>query len=486
MTTILDNIKTPDTATAINKGSLNANKEANRNVEFADLIEQENYKAKLEEKNKSLEKTRTNNSSVADKNEHHGSEKDLSKSSKSEDNSVVVGALLPEAQAKETLSADKAAALTESKNTNNSSELNLQKPLEINTGSGNKLPGEGHIQPLPPTQALSAAGTKRLLSEGFEFKNQQIQKELAANVELTKIVNLNPAKTAVNNASLTAAEIQAVTQKGPKQTIQPVNLGNLKLQSQSEATLLNAANDNLKPLSQAIQNTLISAEGMTKDNNLTAHKQQTDFQQVITSDLKLKAPIQLSQLIKTDAAVESTTTTTSNASTQQINSISPIANSLTPSAVISTDAKPITMTMQTTYSAANKEWSENFSRNIALMTMSRNNLAEIRMDPPDLGAIQVKISHTGTETNLQFQVSHNDTRQAIEASIQRLKESMAEQGFTNVNVDIQHGEQSENKQQQQNASLAKSNSSDLDENLQQQTSILQLQNLSSSGVDFFA
>ncbi len=82
-------------------------------------------------------------------------------------------------------------------------------------------------------------------------------------------------------------------------------------------------------------------------------------------------------------------------------------------------------------------WSASFVKNIAQMALNNRNLAELRLDPPDLGSIMVKIHQQSGDAMIQFHVQNADTRTAVENSLFRLKEALAQQGFSQVNVDVQ-------------------------------------------------
>ena len=55
--------------------------------------------------------------------------------------------------------------------------------------------------------------------------------------------------------------------------------------------------------------------------------------------------------------------------------------------------------------------------------------AEIRLDPPELGQLMVRIQVQGDQTQVQFQVAQHQTRDLIEQAIPRLKELLSEQGM---------------------------------------------------------
>jgi flagellar hook-length control protein FliK len=69
--------------------------------------------------------------------------------------------------------------------------------------------------------------------------------------------------------------------------------------------------------------------------------------------------------------------------------------------------------------------------------MSRNvQQAEIKLTPPDLGPLEIKISLQNDQTNVQFLANHSATRDALEAAIPRLRELFGEINLNLANVDV--------------------------------------------------
>ncbi|BAJ01408.1 flagellar hook-length control protein FliK [Shewanella violacea DSS12] len=55
--------------------------------------------------------------------------------------------------------------------------------------------------------------------------------------------------------------------------------------------------------------------------------------------------------------------------------------------------------------------------------------AEIRLDPPELGSLMVRIQVQGDQTQVQFHVVQHQTRDLVEQALPRLREMLAEQGL---------------------------------------------------------
>ncbi|USD38631.1 flagellar hook-length control protein FliK [Ferrimonas sp. SCSIO 43195] len=74
-----------------------------------------------------------------------------------------------------------------------------------------------------------------------------------------------------------------------------------------------------------------------------------------------------------------------------------------------------------------------------MMINSRTSQAEIRLDPPELGALQVKIQMNGDQAQVQMHAAQAQTREMVEQALPRLREMLAQQGITLADTHISHG-----------------------------------------------
>ena len=78
-----------------------------------------------------------------------------------------------------------------------------------------------------------------------------------------------------------------------------------------------------------------------------------------------------------------------------------------------------------------------------------NHQAQIRLDPPELGPIEVRITQIDNETQLQFFVHHQGTRDQLEQALPRLRELFGQGGLQLGQVEVQQGRREWNSQQAQ-------------------------------------
>lgn len=94
---------------------------------------------------------------------------------------------------------------------------------------------------------------------------------------------------------------------------------------------------------------------------------------------------------------------------------------------IVTDAKNLMMPQQVKLNTA--AW-ENALGERAIMVATRNaKVAEIKLDPPELGSLNIRVHISQDQVNLSFTSPNAQVREAVEQSMPRLREMFAEQGL---------------------------------------------------------
>lgn len=123
---------------------------------------------------------------------------------------------------------------------------------------------------------------------------------------------------------------------------------------------------------------------------------------------------------------------------------------------------------------------------LVIMVSQGIHQAEIRLDPPELGHMLVKVQVHGEQTQVQFHVAQAQTRDVVEQAIPRLRELLQEQGMQLADSHVSQGDQG----QRREGGFADSGGSsggnvddfsaeELDLGLNQATSL-------NSGIDYYA
>jgi flagellar hook-length control protein FliK len=83
-------------------------------------------------------------------------------------------------------------------------------------------------------------------------------------------------------------------------------------------------------------------------------------------------------------------------------------------------------------------WSEALGGKVVWMTRELQPFAELRLNPPQLGPLEVRVSVSNGEASAQFFSPHPQVRDAIDAALPRLREMLAEAGLTLTQAEVSH------------------------------------------------
>lgn len=78
---------------------------------------------------------------------------------------------------------------------------------------------------------------------------------------------------------------------------------------------------------------------------------------------------------------------------------------------------------------SSNNWADEFSQKINWMSMQQNYVAELYLNPPDLGALDVVLSVSGNQADALFTSPHSAVRDAVEHALPKLRELLAENGI---------------------------------------------------------
>ncbi|ALO46335.1 flagellar hook-length control protein FliK [Pseudohongiella spirulinae] len=82
------------------------------------------------------------------------------------------------------------------------------------------------------------------------------------------------------------------------------------------------------------------------------------------------------------------------------------------------------------------QWGENVSRQLMMMTANGVNSAQIRLDPPELGTLTIKVKLIDQAATVNFVSQHAMVRDALELQIPRLQEQFRQEGLNLVDVSV--------------------------------------------------
>lgn len=74
-------------------------------------------------------------------------------------------------------------------------------------------------------------------------------------------------------------------------------------------------------------------------------------------------------------------------------------------------------------------FADELSRQVVWMVDKDAQIAELRINPPELGPVEIRLTVNGDQASAKFVSTHAEVREALETSIARLRESFAEAGI---------------------------------------------------------
>ncbi|MCH8135161.1 MAG: flagellar hook-length control protein FliK [Proteobacteria bacterium] len=118
----------------------------------------------------------------------------------------------------------------------------------------------------------------------------------------------------------------------------------------------------------------------------------------------------------------------------------PLSSSLVTQPIIATaavsgiNAAPLTPAATTVLAVAtpvlDPAWAEAIQDRVLMLAGRNIQTAEIRLNPAELGPLQVRISIDDNSVNVTFSAAHAVTREALEIALPRLKEALSESGMS--------------------------------------------------------
>ena len=83
-----------------------------------------------------------------------------------------------------------------------------------------------------------------------------------------------------------------------------------------------------------------------------------------------------------------------------------------------------------------ERWTPAASQRIVWMVSQNVTAAELRLDPPELGSLNVRVNITGDQASLSFTSPHPQVREVLEQQLPRLREMLADSGLELEQADV--------------------------------------------------
>ena len=130
-------------------------------------------------------------------------------------------------------------------------------------------------------------------------------------------------------------------------------------------------------------------------------------------------------------------------------------------------------------------WNQAINERIMMLSTQNGRFAEIQLDPPELGSLQVKLQVKNDQVSIVFNTPHASVREALEQGLPRLREMFEEQGLSlgDASVDDQ-AEQQARDEEAESTGYGQAASTDGSSNVVEGEQVMQQESLSL--VDYYA
>ncbi len=342
-----------------------------------------------------------------------------------------------------------------------------KQPIDANTGknwrAGIELPIDPpeKLQQVTANQQLDATEQKQiskaeqaLVAQNLTIKLlQQEQDNLitvkaaatntVVNTEITdnKVENIDEKNNNVQDKKLTALAQEAVNQAG-------------NVATQQTDTTKTTHNAFIAPLIAGQQNSFAQEKKLTKDiaEALVATEQADEsdadtiekslLEQLSSQTKKQPEQHKVEQQIYS-SIVNQTSANVSQYSESELKEIQSLQ--ATAEKVIEHNAqnqKIEILKQAETIAIYKKDFVNNLQDKVMVMVQQKLQQVDIRLDPPELGKMQVKLHLHNDQASVQFVVQNQQAKEALDQSMPRLREMLAEQGINLGNTNV--GQQGSN------------------------------------------
>ncbi|MGC2166141.1 MAG: flagellar hook-length control protein FliK [Gallionella sp.] len=112
--------------------------------------------------------------------------------------------------------------------------------------------------------------------------------------------------------------------------------------------------------------------------------------------------------------------------------------------VTSANQNPLPVTLSIAAPFGSRDWSMELAQKITWMGDQKHQVAELHLNPPDLGPLDVVLKISGNQATATFTSSHSAVRDAVENAIPKLRDMLADNGIMLGNASVsdqapQHG-----------------------------------------------
>lgn len=184
----------------------------------------------------------------------------------------------------------------------------------------------------------------------------------------------------------------------------------------------------------------LSKKSVITNNERNAVTGKTVFEELLSGEKNTDKQLQLPEILK---QIKSGSQSVSQGSDKNLSSFANILTPLTSGSTTSVSesvGKTELPSLDIQANVHNKAWSRVLSSRVILMARDGIQQAEMKLNPANLGPLEVKLNMHNDQVNVTFIAHHAATRDALEQALPRLRESLLENGMELADADVSQQE----------------------------------------------
>jgi flagellar hook-length control protein FliK len=191
---------------------------------------------------------------------------------------------------------------------------------------------------------------------------------------------------------------------------------------------------------------LDGVQAVETESGLDSGEPDIDLKSVINSDINqkdknAKNSAEVVNIRQQATATDTVTIKSAESSSNSLQSAVPVQISQTSHSA--TQALPPHL-QSISVSANNQQWGDALGERVSFLINQKMNNAEIRIDPPHLGKLDIQIHIKDDTAQVVIHTQHAQTRDLVDSSSFRLREILHNAGYSSVDVNVSHHDSSSN------------------------------------------
>lgn len=272
---------------------------------------------------------------------------------------------------------------------------------------------------VPGSNIQNQQATQQPLSQQ-NIQQSQVTVNAAADMSNSQQAVANDASVKVGTPSVNAqADITSAPVKG-ENPVAATDADEVKL---FDPTARKVEVDAAKSANRAVAESLVSSQTAKSELILNS---QTDNSSIKKIESALEMTQQLMQ--KVAASDKGDVTATQVVERLASNTVGQV-NSASPTAAQKVVTEGQNLMMPQNVKVNTPAWNNALGERAIMIAAQNTRVAEIKLDPPELGSLNIRVNINQDQVSLNFTSPHAHVRDAVEQSLPRLREMFAEQGL---------------------------------------------------------